>query len=255
LAGPHHKSRQGPSPARPAGPISRAGGTGVREGLWEEPPDMLHFETALHRQGYTRVAGLDEAGRGPLAGPVFAAAVILPTGARYDGLTDSKLLSPRQRERWFEIIRETAIAYAVASVSEKDIDRVNILVASRLAMESALQQLSVPADYLLVDGIVPLKTPLPQQCIKQGDRRSQSVAAASILAKVTRDRLMLAVHDRYPQYNFRKNKGYGTREHLEALRRIGCCPLHRKTFRGVKELQPLPEDDVALLPGPGVIVP
>ena len=197
---------------------------------------MLYFESALHRRGYPCVAGLDEAGRGPLAGPVVAAAAILPAGVRYEGLTDSKLLRPAQRDRWFEFIRETAVSYAVASVSEEDIDRVNILVASRLAMETALAQLSVVPDFILVDGIVPLETRIPQQCVKQGDRRSQSVAAASILAKVTRDRLMIGFHERYPQYNFHENKGYGTRKHLEALRRNGCCPLHRKSFRGVKEL-------------------
>jgi ribonuclease HII len=197
---------------------------------------MLHFENALYQQGHRLLAGLDEAGRGPLAGPVVAAAVILPAGRRYDGLTDSKLLRPAQREHWFDRIREEAVAYAVASVSEQDIDRVNILVASRMAMENALLGLSVVPGYLLIDGIVPLQTALPQKCIKQGDRKSLSIAAASVLAKVTRDRLMDGFHERYPQYNFRRNKGYGTREHLEALRLNGCCPLHRRTFRGVREV-------------------
>lgn len=207
-----------------------------QQGLWEEHADMLRFETGLQGRGYSRVAGLDEAGRGPLAGPVVAAAVILPTGARYEGLTDSKLLRPAQREHWFDQIREVALDYAIASVSEQEIDEINILVASRKAMELALKGLSLHPDHLLVDGIIPLETPVPQQCIKKGDRRSQSIAAASILAKVTRDRLMLAFHEQYPHYNFKKNKGYGTREHLEALRRFGCCPLHRKSFRGVKDL-------------------
>jgi ribonuclease HII len=198
---------------------------------------MLRFETGLQDRGYSRVAGLDEAGRGPLAGPVVAAAVILPMGTRYEGLTDSKLLRPEQREHWFDQIREVALDYAIASVSEQEIDEINILVASRKAMELALKGLSLHPDHLLVDGIIPLETSVPQHCVKKGDRRSQSIAAASILAKVTRDRLMLAFHEQYPHYNFKKNKGYGTREHLDALRRFGCCPLHRKSFRGVKDLQ------------------
>lgn len=183
------------------------------------------------------MAGLDEAGRGPLAGPVMAAAVILPAGVRYEGLTDSKLLRPDQREHWFDEIRRLALDYAVAAVGEQDIDELNILVASRKAMEMALNGLSLQPDSLLVDGIIPLETSIPQQCVKKGDRRSQSIAAASVLAKVTRDRLMVGLHEQYPHYNFKKNKGYGTREHLEALRTYGCCPLHRKSFRGVKDLQ------------------
>jgi len=195
---------------------------------------MLQMETALHGRGYTRIAGLDEAGRGPLAGPVVAAAVVLPRGKRYEGLTDSKLLRPLQREQWFQTILDESLDYAIAQVSEQDIDAWNILVASRKAMESAVNGLSRMPDHLLVDGIVPLETHVPQSCVIKGDQRSQSIAAASVLAKVTRDRLMEEIHEQYPQYNFRKNKGYGTREHRQALERFGCCPVHRKTFRGVK---------------------
>ncbi len=197
---------------------------------------MLHFEASWRARGFVHVAGLDEAGRGPLAGPVVAAAVILPPGERYEGLTDSKLLRPAARARWYDRILERAVAHSVAVVDEAEIDALNILVASRRAMEAAVAGLAVRPDVLLVDGIVPLQTDLPQQCIKKGDRRSQSVAAASILAKVTRDRLMERYDERYPQYGFARNKGYGTREHLQALRRFGPCPIHRKTFRGVKEL-------------------
>jgi len=194
---------------------------------------MLRLETLLHEQGRRRIAGLDEAGRGPLAGPVYAAAVILPPGRRYEGLTDSKLLRPAQREQWYGRILEEALACAVMWVDPAEIDEINILQATRKAMRMAVEAISPAPDFLLVDGITPLDTSLPQQCVKKGDRRSLSIAAASILAKVSRDRVMDELHQAYPQYNFRQNKGYGTREHLEALERFGGCPAHRTTFRGV----------------------
>jgi ribonuclease HII len=197
---------------------------------------MLLFENDRLAEGYSRIAGLDEAGRGPLAGPVVAAAVILPPGERYPGIIDSKKLGPAAREREFELICEKALAFAISEVSHEEIDDLNILVASRKAMEKAVRGLDLDPDFLLIDGIVPLETDIPQKCIKKGDQRSQSVAAASILAKVTRDRLMESFHPQYPQYNFRKNKGYGTREHLDALKAHGACPIHRRSFRGVKEL-------------------
>jgi len=206
----------------------------MQKGLWEEEADMIRLETHLQGSGYTHIAGLDEAGRGPLAGPVVAAAVILPAGERYEGLTDSKLLRPDQRDNWFQIILDVSVDYAIAQISEKDIDEWNILVATRKAMETAVNGLSRQPDYLLVDGIIPLESTVPQSCIIKGDRRSQSIAAASILAKVTRDRFMEEMHEKYPQYNFRKNKGYGTQEHRKALKRFGCCPIHRKSFRGVQ---------------------
>jgi ribonuclease HII len=197
---------------------------------------MLRFETSWQARGYGRIAGLDEAGRGPLAGPVVAAAVVLPPGRRFPGIDDSKKLRPENRQRGYDLICECALDYAVAVVSQEEIDFMNILVASRKAMEAAVRNLSRRPDFLLIDGIVPLETDIPQACIKKGDQRSQSVAAASILAKVTRDRMMEAYHGEYPQYNFRRNKGYGTREHREALRAHGFCPIHRRSFRGVKEL-------------------
>ena len=197
---------------------------------------MLHFETLWQAKGYRHIAGLDEAGRGPLAGPVVAAAVVLPPGNRYPGIIDSKKLRPKDRDLGYDLICEHAIAYAVAVVRQEEIDRLNILVASRKAMEMAVGKLSIAPDLLLIDGIVPLETDIPQQCIKKGDQRSQSVAAASILAKVTRDRIMEAYHSEYPQYNFKQNKGYGTREHRDALQAKGLCPIHRRSFRGVKEL-------------------
>lgn len=204
--------------------------------MWEEPADMLRFEASWQAKGYRNIAGLDEAGRGPLAGPVVAAAVILPQGRRYPGITDSKKLTAEARIRGYELICEQALTYAIAVVDQEEIDRLNILVASRRAMEGAVRELSLTPDFLLIDGIVPLEIDIPQQCIKKGDQRSQSVAAASILAKVTRDRLMEAYHHVYPRYNFRRNKGYGTREHRDALQAHGLCPIHRRTFRGVKEL-------------------
>ena len=208
----------------------------AQEDLWEEPADMLHFETSWQAKGYRHIAGLDEAGRGPLAGPVVAAAVILPPGKRYPGIIDSKKLRPQARDRGYDLICEHAIDYAIAVVSQEEIDTLNILVASRKAMETAVEKLSSAPDLLLIDGIVPLETDIPQQCIKKGDQRSQSVAAASILAKVTRDRIMEGYHEEYPPYNFKQNKGYGTREHLDALQATGPCPIHRRSFRGVKEL-------------------
>jgi ribonuclease HII len=199
---------------------------------------MLGLETLLGEQGHERIAGIDEAGRGPLAGPVFAAAVILPVGVRYEGLTDSKLLRPAERERWYERIHRVAVASAVAWVGPREIDAINILQATRKAMMMAVRALAPPPGYLLVDGVTPLDTPIPQMCVKQGDRRSQSIAAASILAKVSRDRLMEDLHRQYPRYNFSRNKGYGTREHLEVLGRYGASPEHRMTFRGVPGRDP-----------------
>lgn len=200
--------------------------------------DLLAFETEARAKGYRCVAGIDEAGRGPLAGPVVAAAVILPPDAVLDGLTDSKLLTPSQRERWFEQIRVCAIAWSVAAVSEREIDELNILQATRKAMKQAVELLSHTPDYLLIDGTCPIEVEIPQLCIKKGDRRSLSVAAASVLAKVTRDRIMDAAHRLYPQYGFDRNKGYGSPAHLRALRIYGCCPVHRKSFGPVREVDP-----------------
>ena len=179
----------------------------------------------------------------------MAAAAVLPPGEYYPGLTDSKLLQPAARDRWFSHIRKVALDYAIAIVSETDIDHFNILVASRKAMEMAVAGLSRQPDYLLIDGIVPLETAIAQQCLKKGDRRSQSIAAASILAKVTRDRIMEQMHEHYPQYNFKRNKGYGTKEHCLALERHGCTPLHRRSFRTVRAVLTDDTDQSAIEPG------
>jgi ribonuclease HII len=198
--------------------------------------DPWYFERSARKAGYTCIAGLDEAGRGPLAGPVVAAAVVLPDGLLIPGLTDSKQVTAPERDRLFDVIRERARCYGIGIADERTIDDVNILQATIIAMERALEILSARPDYLLLDAITLPRVPLPQKPLVKGDFRSHSIAAASILAKVTRDRIMLDVHDRFPQYNFRKHKGYGTQEHLEALRKHGPCDVHRRTFHPVSQM-------------------
>lgn len=200
-----------------------------------EPISTLHFENQAHRRGYRVVAGIDEAGRGPLAGPVVAAAVILPSSFDLPGLTDSKKLSETARERLFPEIRRQAIAIGVGLGSPSLIDQINILQATLQAMSLAVQRLQTPADFLLVDGNQPIPLPLPQQALKQGDSRSLSIAAASVVAKVIRDRIMLGLEQRYPGYGLGQHKGYGSRQHLEAIAQIGPSPIHRLSFRGVRE--------------------
>ncbi|WP_432822763.1 ribonuclease HII [Trichloromonas sp.] len=195
----------------------------------------LFFEGQARRKGFLRVAGVDEAGRGPLAGPVVAAAVILPETFELPGLTDSKKLAAAKRDRLYYQIRSQAAAIGVGIVSAEEIDRINILQATLRAMSLAVQRLKLPADFVLVDGITPIPLPLAQQTLKKGDSRSLSVAAASIIAKVLRDRLMLAYDRRYPGYGLAKHKGYGSAEHMAAIARLGPSPLHRKTFGGVRE--------------------
>lgn len=192
-------------------------------------------EAFWRSKGLSRICGVDEAGRGPLAGPVVAAAVILPPGAQFPGLTDSKLLTPAQRQEFSQEIRRRALAFAVAELSPRQIERWGILAASLKAMARAVAALSLTPELILVDGREPLPLALPQQPVVDGDARCLSIAAASVLAKVHRDGLMEACHRQYPQYNFARHKGYATAEHLEALRRWGPCPLHRRTFRGVRE--------------------
>ncbi len=213
--------------------------------LFPPPPegDRLHIERELLARGRRLICGVDEAGRGPLAGPVVAAAVILPLepplaagDAFLAGLNDSKQLRPEERERQEALIRERALAFAVAGIEAEAIDATDILTAALSAMRQAVEGLSLSPDFVLVDGT--FRVPglrCPQRPLIQGDARSASVAAASILAKVHRDRLMAAHHRRYPHYGFAANKGYATREHLAAIRRHGCCPLHRRSFRGVLE--------------------
>ncbi|MBP5209748.1 MAG: ribonuclease HII [Clostridia bacterium] len=193
------------------------------------------IENARMAEGYARVCGVDEAGRGPLSGPVFAAAVILPPGLEIPGLDDSKKLSPKRRETLFDVICASAISWCVASASVEEIDRLNILEADLLAMRRAVDGLSVKADLALIDGNVARGFDIPARAVIKGDALSCSIAAAAILAKVSRDRLCLE-HDRlYPGYGFARHKGYGTKEHMDAIRRLGPCPLHRKSFLGFLE--------------------
>ncbi len=191
------------------------------------------FESAAWRRGVTRLAGVDEAGRGPLAGPVVAAAVVLTPGARIAGVDDSKRLPPEERARLFEIIRERALGVGVGVVDHLTIDRINILEATRLAMAKALGALTVEPELVLTDFVTVPGLRCPQRNLVEGDRRSASVAAASIVAKVTRDRIMEEADRDWPLYGFGRHKGYATLEHREALERHGPCPLHRRTFAGI----------------------
>lgn len=203
----------------------------------KQRPDGFHSfslpEWAFYKKGYRYLAGVDEVGRGPLAGPVMAAAVILPPYCELTGLADSKKLTPLKRERLYAEIFKVALAVGVGRVDQAEIDEINILKASLKAMAIAVNNLSSPVDYVLIDGIFPIATDIPQMTLKKGDSLSMLIAAASVIAKVTRDRIMGEYHDQYPWYNFAQNKGYGTKEHLNALKKHGYSPLHRKTFKGV----------------------
>jgi ribonuclease HII len=195
--------------------------------------DTLYHESMARKAGYERIAGVDEAGRGPLAGPVVAAAVILSEGSVLEGVRDSKEMTEKAREEAFSRIILKAVAISVGVVSQKDIDESNILKASLEAMKRALLSLHPKPEYVLVDGIHKAPVPMPQKCLKKGDRLSLSISAASVVAKVYRDRIMRAYHDMFPVYGFCENKGYGTLKHRAALKVHGCCPLHRLTFKGV----------------------
>lgn len=189
------------------------------------------FENAARADGAALVCGIDEAGRGPLAGPVYAAAVILPPDCVIEGLDDSKKLSEKKREALFDVICEKAVAYGIACANEHEIDEVNILNATFLAMCRAVENMNVPCDYALVDGNrTPKGLKIPSQTIVKGDSRSMSIAAASILAKVTRDRVMMEFDRVYPQYQFFKHKGYPTALHMDLVRQYGPCPIHRMSF-------------------------
>ncbi|MBQ4383674.1 MAG: ribonuclease HII [Firmicutes bacterium] len=196
--------------------------------------EMSEAENRLRGQGYTLICGVDEVGRGPLAGPVMAGAVILPpdTELVIPGVDDSKKVSPKKRAELYGIIQEKAIAWAVGAADVETIDRINILQATMLAMRRAIEQLDPQPDALLVDALTLHDISIPQQPIVHGDARSVSIAAASILAKVTRDTLMEELDELYPQYGFRDNKGYGTAAHIAAIREYGPCPIHRKSFIG-----------------------
>jgi ribonuclease HII len=191
------------------------------------------FENAAWRRGVQCLAGVDEAGRGPLAGPVVAAAVVLEPGVRIDGVDDSKRLLPEERQRLFEIIRGSARGVGVGVVDHITIDRINILEATRLAMGQALAALTVEPELVITDFVTVPGLRCPQRNLVEGDRRSASVAAASIIAKVTRDRIMEAADRDFPVYGFGRHKGYATPEHRDALERHGPCPLHRRSFAGI----------------------
>jgi ribonuclease HII len=201
----------------------------------ESFPDMLQFEVMARRQGFQAIAGVDEAGRGPLAGPVVAAAVILPEGHMIPGVNDSKKLTESVRNRLYDRIMSEAVSVGVGIRDSLTVDRINILQATLRAMESAVGNLVVSPDCLLIDGISKTMLTIKQKTIKKGDSLSQSIAAASIIAKVTRDRMMEAYDREYPGYGFADHKGYGAASHLAAIAALGPCPIHRFTFRGVRE--------------------
>ena len=204
-------------------------GTGI-------PPkcDPFFYEGQLSEEGYALIAGVDEAGRGSLVGPVVAAAVIIPHDDSLKGITDSKKMTERAREKAFPIIHKKAVAAAIGVVSRIYIERFNILKASIEAMRRAVSALVPQPDFLLIDGIYGIPLSTPQICIKKGDQLSRSISAASVMAKVYRDRIMRSYHEIYPAYGLDKNKGYATSRHLEALRRHGASPIHRLTFKGVR---------------------
>ena len=200
-----------------------------------DAPTMLEFENLARRRGFKSVAGVDEAGRGALAGPVVAAAVILSPEAELPGVTDSKKLTPAKRDELFDLIMEKAVAVGVGQGDHRLIDEVNILQATLAAMRTAVERLAVPPDYLLIDGISTIPISIPQRTIKKGDSASLSIAAASIVAKVTRDRLMVGLEGEFPGYGLSVHKGYGCASHMAAIAQLGPSAIHRLTFRGVKE--------------------
>jgi ribonuclease HII len=197
--------------------------------------DLWAFEKKARSSGYSMIAGIDEAGRGPLAGPVVSAAVILPQSFSVPHITDSKKLSPKRRDDLYERIYEHAESIGIGIVDATEIDRINILHAALLSMAISVKKLSPAPEFLLIDGTFPIDSELPQKPVIKGDLLSISVACASIIAKVTRDRLMQRYHEDYPWYGFDRHKGYPTKAHKEAIRKHGCCFIHRKSFKGVKE--------------------
>ena len=196
---------------------------------------MFSYENTARAKGYENIIGVDEAGRGPLAGPVVAAAVSLAPGWFLEEINDSKMLSPRVRAKLFPIIKKNSLGYGVGIVDVATIDRINILQATLLAMKYAVEAVPIKANLLLIDGNKPIDTQIDQWTIVKGDSLSYSIAAASILAKVTRDKIMEQYHKQFPHYAFDRHKGYGTSLHRNAIKEYGPCPIHRRTFRGVKE--------------------
>lgn len=192
--------------------------------------NWLFYEEEAMKKGFLQICGVDEAGRGPLAGPVCAAAVILPPGKLIEGVNDSKKLTEKKREALFEVIKQEATSYSIAFASVEEIEEINILNATMLAMKRAVEGLSVPADYAMIDGNRTPDLSVPCEAIVKGDAKSLSIACASVLAKVSRDRLLYEYAKEYPQYHFDKHKGYGTKAHVEALMEYGPCPYHRRSF-------------------------
>lgn len=192
--------------------------------------DWLQYENKARLKGFKSICGVDEAGRGPLAGPVCAAAVILPENKTIDGVNDSKKLTEKKREKLFDVIINECVAYSIAFATVEEIEEINILNATMLAMKRAVEGLSVKADYAMIDGNRLSPLDIPCECIVKGDANSASIAAASILAKVSRDRLCYEYAEKYPQYGFDKHKGYGTKLHTDAIREYGPCEIHRMSF-------------------------
>ena len=192
--------------------------------------NWLEFEEIAFEKGYSNICGVDEAGRGPVAGPVCAAAVILPRGKIIEGVNDSKKLTEKRREALYDVIKNEAVSYSIAYATVQEIEEINILNATMLAMKRAVEGLNVKADYAMIDGNRMPDLSIDSECIVKGDARSMSIACASILAKVTRDRLLYQYAKEYPQYHFEKHKGYGTKLHKEALLEYGPCPYHRPSF-------------------------
>jgi len=206
------------------------------EKLWPDPePDRFSLERCLRRKGYQWVGGLDEVGRGPLAGPVVAACVILEENCNYSSFVDSKIINTAKRSRLYKELQNNGARIGVGIVSETDIDRINILQASLLAMKKAVLSLPFQPDFLLVDGNQSIAMTIPQQTLIKGESKSASIAAASIVAKVVRDELMDQYHLQYPEYNFQQNRGYPTLEHRQAIQLYGPCAIHRQSFKCVKE--------------------
>ena len=196
---------------------------------------MLRYEKELYKADYQAIAGIDEVGRGPLAGPVVAAAVILPPECKIKGLNDSKKIPKKKHQEIYQAVLDKALAVGVGLMNNEIIDQVNIYEATKLAMKEALSKLSLKPDYLLIDAMK-LDVDIPQESIIKGDANSLSIAAASIVAKVTRDKLMADYDKKFPGYDFAKNAGYGTRSHLQGLERSGVTPIHRKTFEPIKSM-------------------
>ena len=196
--------------------------------------DLYTYEKELIKQGITLIGGIDEVGRGPLVGPVVAACVILPLNYQLEGLTDSKKLSEKKREQFYEILKKEALSIGVGIVSAEKIDEVNIYEATKLAMQDAIKNCALKPEYLLIDAMK-LDTSIPSNSIIKGDSKSLSIAAASVIAKVTRDRMLIELDKKYPMYDFKHNKGYPTKKHLEAINQFGIIDLHRKSYAPVKE--------------------